>query len=154
MRSLDLAIADPVLRELVPDDLLGDGPTVAFRRQRLRIDARAQALAAQLRHSLRNRIVEPLEAESLALRLARRALGSSTGHAPRGSFGQQRLADRTKLVLASDPARRWTLSEVAAEVGHSPVYLTQLFQQVEGLPLYRYQLPATTLTSVGVAASV
>ena len=138
--SLDLVIADPVLRELVPDDLLGDGPTVAFRRQRLRIDARAQALAAQLRHSLRNRSVEPLEAESLALRLARRALGSSTGHAPRGSFGQQRLADRTKLVLASDPARRWTLSEVAAEVGHSPVYLTQLFQQVEGLPLYRYQL--------------
>ena len=26
------------------------------------------------------------------------------------------------------------------EVGHSPVYLTQVFQQVEGLPLYRYQM--------------
>jgi AraC-like DNA-binding protein len=25
-------------------------------------------------------------------------------------------------------------------VGGSPVYLTQVFQQVEGLPLYRYQL--------------
>ena len=48
--------------------------------------------------------------------------------------------DRIKLVLASDLARRWSLGEIAAEVGGSPVYLTQLFQQVEGLPLYRYQL--------------
>jgi AraC-like DNA-binding protein len=48
--------------------------------------------------------------------------------------------DRAKLVLTSDLARRWTLAEVAAEVGVSPVYLTQSFQQVEGVPLYRYQL--------------
>jgi AraC-like DNA-binding protein len=27
-----------------------------------------------------------------------------------------------------------------AHIGGSPVYLTQVFQQVEGLPLYRYQL--------------
>ena len=33
-----------------------------------------------------------------------------------------------------------TLAEIAAEVRCSPVYLTQVFQQVEGLPLYRYQL--------------
>jgi AraC-like DNA-binding protein len=32
------------------------------------------------------------------------------------------------------------LAEIGAEVGASPVYLTQLFQQVEGVPLYRYQL--------------
>jgi AraC-like DNA-binding protein len=42
--------------------------------------------------------------------------------------------------LASDLARRWTLAEIAAEVRGSPVYLTQVFQQVEGVPLYRYQL--------------
>ncbi|MGB9032741.1 MAG: AraC family transcriptional regulator, partial [Acidobacteriaceae bacterium] len=30
--------------------------------------------------------------------------------------------------------------EIAAEVRGSPVYLTQVFQQVEGMPLYRYQL--------------
>src|SRR5262249_28543448 len=44
------------------------------------------------------------------------------------------------LVLASDLGRRWTLADIAALVGVSPVYLTQLFRQVEGLPLYRYQL--------------
>jgi AraC-like DNA-binding protein len=50
------------------------------------------------------------------------------------------LVERAKLVLASDLTRRWTLSDVAAVVGVSPVYLTQLFKQVEGMPLYRYQL--------------
>ena len=36
--------------------------------------------------------------------------------------------------------QRQTGKQIAAEVGVSPVYLTQVFQQVEGLPLYRYQL--------------
>jgi AraC-like DNA-binding protein len=36
--------------------------------------------------------------------------------------------------------RRWKLAEIAGEVGASPVYLTQLFQHVEGLPLHRYHL--------------
>jgi len=138
--SLSLVITDPVLRELAPGALLRGGPIPVFQRHRLRIDARAQALVALLRHSLRQGIAEPLEAESLALTLARRALGMRTAHAPGATSGRQRLADRTKLVLASDPARRWTLAEMAAEVGHSPVYLTQVFQQVEGVPLYRYQL--------------
>jgi AraC family transcriptional regulator len=48
--------------------------------------------------------------------------------------------DRAKLVLATGLERRWTLAEIAVDVGVSPVYLTQVFQQVEGLPLYRYHL--------------
>jgi AraC family transcriptional regulator len=138
--SLSLAISEPLLRELAPPTFLRDGATLAFRRQRLRIDARTQALVALLRHSLRQNIAEPLEAESLALTLVRRALGPRTTHAAGASVGRQRLVDRVKLVLTSDLARRWTLTEIAAEVRGSPVYLTQVFQQVEGLPLYRYQL--------------
>ena len=138
--SLSLAISEPLLRELAPVTFLRGGAALAFRRQRLRIDARAQALVALLRHSLRRTIAEPLEAESLALTLVRRALGPRTTYAAGASAGRQRLVDRAKLVLASDPARRWTLAEIAAEVRGSPVYLTQVFQQVEGLPLYRYQL--------------
>ena len=95
---------------------------------------------ALLRHSLRENVAEPLEAESLALTLVQRALGPRTTHAAGASVGRQRLVDRVKLVLAGDLARRWTLAEIAAEVRGSPVYLTQVFQQVEGLPLYRYQL--------------
>jgi AraC family transcriptional regulator len=138
--SLTLIISKPLLHELAPRAFLRDGADLAFLHQRLRIDPRAQALMAMLRHSLRQKIAEPLEAEILALTLVQRALGPRTTHAAGASFGRQRLADRAKLVLTSDLARRWTLAEIAAEVGGSPVYLTQVFQQVEGLPLYRYQL--------------
>jgi AraC-like DNA-binding protein len=113
---------------------------LAFRRQRLRIDARTQALVALLRHGLRHGVIETLKAETLVLTLVRRALGERTAHAARASAGRQKLVDRAKLVLASDLGRRWTLAEVAAATGVSPVYLTQVFQQVEGVPLYRYQL--------------
>jgi AraC family transcriptional regulator len=138
--SLSLAISEAQLRELAPRTFLRDSATLAFRQQRLRIDARAQALVALVRHSLRQNIAETLEAESLALTLVQRALGLRTTHTAGASVGRQLLADRAKLVLTSDLARRWTLAEIAAEVRCSPVYLTQVFQQVEGLPLYRYQL--------------
>ena len=138
--SFVLVIDENVLQEVAPHELLRDGAPLRFRKQRLRIDARAQALVALLRHSLRQGVAEPLEAEGLALTLAHRALGPRTTHAAASSIGRQRLVDRAKLVLTSDLARRWTLSDIAAEVGVSPVYLTQSFQQVEGMPLYRYQL--------------
>lgn len=137
---LDLAIDNSLLRELAPRESVRDGENPTFVRQRRRIDPRAQALVALLRHSLRKGIAESLEAESLALVLAQRALGPRTSHAAGASFGQQRLVDRVKLVLAGDLARRWTLDEIAVEVGGSPVYLTQVFQRVEGVPLYRYQM--------------
>ena len=136
--SLTLLLEESRLRELAPRDALR--PDLTFFAARLRIDARAQALVAILRHGLREGIAEPLEAESLALTLVRRALGPRTSHPAGSSFGRQRLVDRAKLVLTSDLSRRWTLTEIGAEVGVSPVYLTQAFQQVEGMPLYRYQL--------------
>jgi AraC-like DNA-binding protein len=137
---LSLAIGETWLRELAPPLEVRDGAAFAFRRQRLRIDARTQALVALVRHGLKTQGTETLEAETLVLTLVRRALGERTSHAPGGSFGRQKLVDRAKLVLSSELGRRWTLGDIAAEVGVSPVYLTQVFQQVEGLPLYRYQL--------------
>jgi AraC family transcriptional regulator len=138
--SLSVSISELLLCELAPRALLCDGAALAFRQQRLRIDPRAQVLVAMLRHSLREKVAEPLEAESLALTLVQRALGPRTTHAAGATVGRQRLVDRAKLVLASDLARRWTLADIAAEVRGSPVYLTQVFQQVEGMPLYRYHL--------------
>ena len=70
-----------------------------------------------------------------------RALGKRTSYAASGSVGRQKLVDRAKLVLSSNLGRRWTLAEIGGgAVGVSPVYLTQVFRQVEGLPRYRYQL--------------
>lgn len=138
--SLSLSIDQALLRELAPRQQLHEGGALRFRRQRLRIDPRAQALAALLRHSLRRNSAETLEAETLALTLVRRAVGERTTHAAGASPGRQKLVDRAKLVLSSDLTRRWTLAGIAAEVGVSPVYLTQAFQGVEAVPLYRYHL--------------
>jgi hypothetical protein len=51
--SLTLVIEESWLEELAPADFLYRRSRIAFRRQRSRIDARAQALVALLRHSLR-----------------------------------------------------------------------------------------------------
>ena len=138
--SLTLVIEESQLQELAPVEILHRSSGVAFRRRRLRIDAPAQALVALLRHGLHQKVAEPLEAEVLALTLVRRTLGPRSSHAPGATVGRQKLVDRAKLVLSSDLMRRWTLAEIAGELRVSAVYLTQVFQQVEGLPLYRYQL--------------
>lgn len=138
--SLVLAVSQPLLRELAPAALVASRDEFGFRGQSLRIDPRAQALVALLRHSLRSGSIEPLEAESLALTLVCRSLGPRTTHETSATHARQRLVDRVKVLLASDLTRRWSLAEIAAEIGGSAVYLTQAFQQVEGVPLYRYHL--------------
>lgn len=138
--NMSLSLSPSLLHELAPASLLAKSGTLSFRRQSLRIDPRAQALVALLRHGLENRSIEPLEAEGLVLTLVCRSLGPRTTHEPGATQARQRLADRVKVLLASDLCRRWTLADIAAQIGGSPVYLTQVFQQVEGVPLYRYHL--------------
>lgn len=138
--SFVLVLAPEILVELAPPSLLRRRGEPLFKAANLRIDARAQALVALLRHGLQQGVVEDLEAEGLLLTLVCRSLGERTARAPQATHARRRLVDRAKLLLAGDLSRRWTLAEIAAELGGSPVYLTQAFQQVEGLPLYRYQL--------------
>ncbi|MEZ0470713.1 helix-turn-helix transcriptional regulator [Luteimonas salinilitoris] len=138
--SLVLSISPALLRELAPAALLHRREEPGFRVQSLRIDPRAQALVALLRHSLHHGGIEPLEAESLALTLMCRSLGPRTAHATTATRARRRLVDRVKVLLAGEMGRRWSLAEIAAEIGGSPVYLTQAFQQVEGVPLHRYHL--------------
>ena len=138
--SLVVRLPEAVLGEIAPRSLLVHDGALGFRRQSLRVDPRAQALVALLRHTLESGAIEPLEAESLALTLAARTLGPGASHAPAATAGRRKLADRVKVLLASDLSRRWALNEIAAEIGGSAVYLTQLYRAVEGIPLYRYQL--------------
>ena len=148
---LSLVISEPLLGELAPSDLLRDGPTAAFRRQRLRIDARTQALVALLRHSLRQGIAEPLEAESLALTLARRALGLRTAHTPGGSFGRQRLADRTKLDTRK---RSRTTVDTGGDCGRSRPFPCLPHAGVPaGGGASPVSLPAAATTRAGAAAA-
>jgi len=57
-----------------------------------------------------------------------------------GGRGASQHVDRAKQVLHARGCDRITLEEIANEVGVSPVYLTQEFTRVEGIPMYRYQL--------------
>jgi AraC family transcriptional regulator len=139
-RSLVVAPSEGLLRELVPAALLSGSGTLRFSRQQQPIDASAQSLVALLRHRLASDAPDPLAAETLLIELLSRSLGPRASREPRVGAARRRLVDRVKLLLLGDRSRRWTLAEIAAEIGGSPVYLTQVFQKVEGLPLYRYHL--------------
>ena len=137
---ISIAVNDETLHELAPTASLEPGPAAIFKKQNACLDSGVQALAATLRHGLRIGTLDTLAAESLALDLVRQATGLTRSPPSGSTAGARRTVDRAKLVLASDPGRRWTLRQIGREVGCSPVYLTQLFQRVEGIPLYRYQL--------------
>ena len=138
--SIVVSVGESALLELAPKSLLSASAPLKFNQQHLRIDARAQALVMLLKHSLQNGSIEELEAEGLSLTLVSRAIGERTSRVPGATYARRRLVDRVKVLLAGDLSRRWTLAEIAREIKGSPVYLTQVFQQVEGLPLYRYHL--------------
>ncbi|MDH5824408.1 AraC family transcriptional regulator [Luteimonas sp. RD2P54] len=136
-RCLSIRFAPERLRELAGGDVDEAAQGERLRRRAWPVDAGAQWLAARLRAC---GSADQLRAEELALALARRILQPDPAARPRRAGpGRQRLLERTRLLLQEDPARRWTLGDLAARVGASPVYLTQSFSQVEGMPLYRYQ---------------
>jgi AraC family transcriptional regulator len=138
--TLTVGMDPATVLELAPRELRGRGIAHVTERAALRIDAGTQLLAAGLRQRLSRGAVDPMEAETLTLRLVRRTLGTGgTPGAGRAGGGPGRLAHQVKLLLSADPWRRWSLSEVAAEVSVSPVYLTDAFRRAEGVPLYRYQ---------------
>lgn len=138
--SLSFRLDASVLEEIAPSALLNKRSVQGFRVQHRRIDSLTQARVAKIRHHLGQDTTDPLQLESLALDLVSHSLGPRTSCPSNATHGQRRLADRVKVLLASDVSRRWTLAEIGAEIGASPVYLTQVFRRVEGIPLYRYQL--------------
>jgi AraC family transcriptional regulator len=139
-RSFVVALSEEFLRELAPAPMLIASGTLRFRHQHQRIDPHTQALVALLRHRLTDGALEGLAAETQLVTLISHSLGPRTSHELRATRARRSLVDRVKLLLLSDLSRRWTLAEIGAEMGSSPVYLTQLFRQVEGVPLYRYHL--------------
>ena len=62
--SLTVVIEESQLHELTPLEILHRSSRITFRPQRLRIDARAQALVALLRHSLHQKLAAPWKLRS------------------------------------------------------------------------------------------
>lgn len=81
-----------------------------------------------------------MEAETLTLKLLASAMGQRSLRAAPSGNRSQKLVNQAKVVASEDLGRRWRLAEIAGLVGVSPVYLTKVFQWVERMPLYQYQL--------------
>jgi len=151
--TVSIGVDAATLLELAPADYRHPRGRPSFNRSGLRIDARSQALAAELRHRLTRDTIDDLAAETLTLELIRHTLGNNASHTARHRSGRpKKIADRAKLILHSDLSRRWTLRDVAADIGISPVYLTDVFHRVEGLPLYRYHLRLRLARALSVLA--
>jgi AraC family transcriptional regulator len=140
--TLTLALDPATLLEVMPPKYRSLRERPALNRSSLRVDARTQILAAQLRQRLLRRPIDRLKPEILALQLIRHALGNGDAYVPERNIRRrpEKIADQVKLLLASDPWRRWTLAAIAAEVNVTPVYVTDAFRRAEGIPLYRYHL--------------
>jgi AraC family transcriptional regulator len=72
--------------------------------------------------------------------IARIMAGDDVSAEKRGTRGQQELATNAKRYIASRPGERIRLAEVGRALAVSPVYLTDVFRQVEGVPFYQYVL--------------
>jgi AraC family transcriptional regulator len=139
--TLTLGIDPATLLEVTPLEYRRSRGQAALNRSVLRIDARTQVLAAQLRQRLVRGSIDQLEGETLVLHVIRHALTGDVSASPtRGSRRPEKMADQVKMLLSADPWRRWTLTAIAEEVSVTPVYLTDAFRRVEGIPLYRYHL--------------
>lgn len=124
-------------RPEVLDEICGGGGAsrhTAFRDVERPATARTRLLTHRLLGLSEH--ADPLAGDELAVRALRQSLSAPTIIRSTPS----RLVDAAKQYLHGRGFERVTLSEMAREIGVSPVYLTQAFSRAEGVPLYRYQL--------------
>lgn len=135
---LVLALSDEQLRESGLRDGRDSG-AVRFPGTRRPLAAASRIALYRLLQRLRAGRIDPAAAEERVLSMLPSLLGVPPP-AMRVLGPMRQLVDHVKLLLLADPARRWTLAEIGRAVQRSPVYLTQAFRRVEGMPLYRYQM--------------
>jgi AraC family transcriptional regulator len=102
-------------------------------------DTRPASAKAQM---LAHRIVacaatmSPMEIEELAIAFMNELINAEP---PPPMNGTKKVINKAKEVLHELDCEPLTLADIAAQVGVTPIYLTQAFKRSEGIPLYRYQ---------------
>ena len=96
---------------------------------------RACPLSVQLLVQKLRRTSQALAAEELGLEILFSAFGEARCVASQDS----RCVKRAKAILHESDEPRLTLTDIAAQMGVTPIHLTQAFKRSEGIPLYRYQ---------------
>jgi AraC-like DNA-binding protein len=72
--------------------------------------------------------------------VARIMAGEVANKTLRGTATQRTLVATAKQYIAARPGERVRLADVGQALGVSPVYVTDVFRRVEGVPFYRYVL--------------
>lgn len=96
---------------------------------------RTCSLRTQMLAQLLRRAEEPLAAQELGVAI----LEESVAGGRRVGADDQRCVRRAKAALHDCPDGRMSLSQIADDLGVTPIHLTQSFKRSEGMPLYRYQ---------------
>jgi AraC family transcriptional regulator len=136
--ELILTPAEAIVAELAHGSGGALGAHALFRRRSRHVNPSLQSLRARfLFWALGGANEDALAAEELVLALLRSALDDD---APRHTPGRstQKLVVRTKAYLEAELGNPIRLPDIGSAVGASPVYLTQVFRAVEGIPLHKY----------------
>jgi AraC-like DNA-binding protein len=76
--------------------------------------------------------------EETLVAMLRRTVQHCGNRAPPVTSRSLALVAKVKEMLTTS-AESLSLGEIAAAIGTSPAYLTDLFHRIEGMPIYRYQ---------------
>jgi AraC-like DNA-binding protein len=110
-----------------------------FSRRAARACPQMQALRATYRHMLlAEEERDILAAEELTLEVLRSSLHANRHRSDPFAPVTTRLIRRTKEFLEENLSKPLRLADIAAAVGASPAYLTDLFTRAEGVSLHRY----------------
>jgi AraC-like DNA-binding protein len=119
---IELACSDEAMDELRAGSIRCASASTAWR-------------LGNLERRARQGLLDDLEMEESAASILAR---QSRRHALRLAPASRRKVEQAKLTLLSDPGRRWSLAELAREVGCSPYHLTRLFRRATGYALHRF----------------
>jgi AraC family transcriptional regulator len=109
-----------------------------FRARSCRVSPGLQRMCARLLHRASGENgLDPIAIEEEALAILRAALEIGPVRLP-SSARTRRLIARTREFLQAEFANRLALGDVAAAVGASAAYLTDVFTRYEGVSLMRY----------------
>jgi len=146
-RCLALRFTSDALARVMPQALGRDGFDAGTFSPYMLLPPAVMLARSQLwRRFARGDAVEPLEAEELGLALLDAALRAARHRAaPRratagGASRRRRQVERTVEAIWTQPERRWTLADLAAQAHVSAGHLAHVFRAEVGLSVYGYVL--------------
>jgi AraC family transcriptional regulator len=146
---LALELSPPALADALRTvDPAAEWPDTPFRRTAVPLPPHLVVRRRLLHHRIVQGVASTLEVEEGALALLSGSVRASVERAPeprapgREARRRAELTEAAQLIIASQPADRWTLHALARRIGCSPFHLAHVFRDVTGVSIHQYQLRA------------